>query len=99
MSDPTGGYGRTGGPKKSRGSGSQIPSTPAMSEDDSLAVEAYGARGAALKKTLATASTGTQAPDSTGPQRMVGSLQGAATAVRDFLSGKNKAKSTQEGRK
>jgi hypothetical protein len=57
MSDPTGGYGNTGGPKKDRGH-----QRHQMSEDDSLAVEAYGARGAALRKTVATASEAIETP-------------------------------------
>lgn len=57
MSDPTrGGYVR-----KKR---STQDSTPAMSAEDSLMVEAYGPRAAALRKTAATMGEGLAKADS-----------------------------------
>lgn len=70
-------YGFTGGPKKNRGTGSQIP----MSQDDSLAVEAYGAAGAAMRKTAAVGVTGDH---SSGPQQMV---ESGKAAVRGVVEG------------
>lgn len=64
MSDPTsGGRHRANADRR-------LGKTP-MSEDDSLAVEAYGPRGAALRKTLATGANAMAAtPDSTVGQKV-----------------------------
>lgn len=70
-------YGNTGGPKKSRGTGSQIP---AMSADDSLEVEAYGAKGAALRRTAAQFGNA-QSESNDGPSRMKQSLSNAVSGV------------------
>ena len=70
-------YGNTGGPKKNRGTGSQIP---AMTADDSLEVEAYGSKGAALRRTAAQFGNA-QSQNNDGPSRMKQSLTNAVDAV------------------
>lgn len=91
-------YRPTGGAKKSRGTGSQIPAGASADGDEaaSLRNEAYGTSGAAMRKTAAVSQS---AADSTGPQKMLGSLKHAVSAVVDFVSPPNKAKKTQEARK
>lgn len=60
MSDPTGGSSRD----RHRANADRRLGKPAMSEEDSLAVEAYGSRGAAMRKTMGKMAEGEQKAES-----------------------------------
>ena len=62
MSDPTGGSRA----RHRANADKRLGKTPAMTPEDSLAVEAYGPRGAAMRKTAGKLSEGVQKAESAG---------------------------------
>lgn len=78
MSDPTrGGYTRKRRSTQDSTQQSTNPSGPVMSPEDSLAVEAYGDRGAAFRKTAAKMGEGLEKKDE--------AEQGVVAKVKSFL--------------